>query len=167
VSSPESRFPFESRYTKVQGFDIHYVEEGSGAPVLFVHGNPTSSYAWRNVIPGVARATGRRAVALDLLGFGKSEKPNRVDYSLKLHSEVLQGVIENLDLRNVVLVGEDWGGPLAAYYAIHHQENVDGLALQETFLWPMTYEDDFAPRFRAPFAPSPPPSGSWSRRIWR
>jgi haloalkane dehalogenase len=149
--SPGSAFPFESRYTDVEGFAIHYVEEGSGAPVLFFHGNPTSSYVWRNVLSPVARATGRRTIAFDLLGFGKSAKPSNVEYTLRLHADVVRGLIASLGLRDVVLVGEDWGGPLAAYYAIHHRTNVRGLALQESFLWPMTWEDDFAPHFRTPF----------------
>lgn len=149
--SAAAQFPFESRFTKVEGFDIHYVETGSGKPVLFVHGNPTSSYVWRNVVPKVSAGTGRRAIALDLLGFGKSEKPPRVEYTLKLHAQILQGFIEKLKLENLVLMGEDWGGPLAAHYAIYHPREIEGLALQETFLWPMSYEDDFEPKFRFPF----------------
>ena len=141
----------ESRFTKVKDFDIHYVEEGSGDPILFFHGNPTSSYLWRNVFPKVAKETGRRAIAFDLLGFGKSQKPTNIDYTLKLHAEIVEGFISNLKLKNLVLVGDDWGGSLATYYAIHHKENVQGLGLMETFLWPMTYQDDFEPKLRTPF----------------
>ncbi len=151
LPSPTSTFPFDSRFTKVKGFDIHYVEQGSGDPVLFFHGNPTSSYLWRNVFPRVAQATGQRAIAFDLLGFGKSQKPADINYSLKLHAEIIAGFIGNLKLKNLILVGDDWGGPLATYYAIHHQENVRGLGLMETFLWPMNWQDDFSPEFRGPF----------------
>ncbi|MBI4194983.1 MAG: alpha/beta fold hydrolase [Betaproteobacteria bacterium] len=71
----DSNFPFESKFIEIERFRIHYIEHGRGAPILFVHGNPTSSYLWRNVLPKVAEATGRRGIALDLLGFGKSDKP--------------------------------------------------------------------------------------------
>ena len=67
-------FPFESRYIEVHGAKIHYVEEGSGDPVLFLHGQPTSSYLWRNVIPHVSPVA--RAIAMDNIGFGKSDKPD-------------------------------------------------------------------------------------------
>lgn len=144
-------FPFESRFTNVEGFNIHYVEHGSGDPVLFFHGNPTSSYLWRNVFPRVAQASGQRAIAFDLLGFGKSDKPNNIDYSLKTFADIVEGFIDNLKLKNPILVGDDWGGLFAANYAVHHLENVRGLGLMETFLWPMTWQNDFAPEFRGPF----------------
>lgn len=146
-----SAYPFESRFTAVDGFRIHYVEEGQGDPVLFVHGNPTSSYVYRNVLPRVARESGRRCIALDLLGFGKSDKPAGIDYDLALHARIVRGFIDGLGLRNPVLVAEDWGGPLSAHYAITRPENVQGLILMETFLWPMTWEEDFDPSFRTPF----------------
>lgn len=146
-----SAFPFESRSVMVDGFKIHYVEEGSGDPVLFVHGNPTSSYVYRNVLPRVAREAGRRCIALDLLGFGKSDKPADVEHTLALHARVVRGFSEALKLKNIVLVAEDWGGPLSAHYAITRPESVQGLILMETFLWPMTWEDDFDPSFRTPF----------------
>lgn len=150
IPSPPAAFPFESRYTQVKGFNIHYVEVGSGDPVLFFHGNPTSSYLWRNVIGPVAKATSRRVIAFDLLGFGKSDKPN-IEHTLKLHAEVIEGFIANLGLKNLILVGDDWGGPLATHYAVRHRDNVRGIALMESFLWPMTWEEDFDPKFRGPF----------------
>ena len=91
-------YPFNSRFIEVLGRKIHYVEHGSGDPVLFIHGNPTSSYLWRNVIPGVVERTGRRAIALDLLGFGRSDKPDDVVYTLRLHADVIRGFVEALGL---------------------------------------------------------------------
>lgn len=151
LPSPPAAFPFQSRYATVRGYSIHYVEDGQGKPILFIHGNPTSSYLWRNVLPGVARDGGRRAVALDLLGFGKSEKPATAGYSLRLHAQVVEDFIGTLGLKDIVLVADDWGGPLSAYYAVHHPENVEGMVLMETFLWPMAWQDDFSPEFRTPF----------------
>jgi haloalkane dehalogenase len=138
---PSSDFPFASHYVAVGGYRIHYVEAGKGDPVLFIHGNPTSSYLWRNVLSKVADGTGRRGIAIDLLGFGKSDKPRDVDYTVRLHADIIEAFIEKLDLRNLVLVLHDWGGPLGTAYAVHHQENVRGLALMETFVWPLAWKD--------------------------
>lgn len=151
LPSPPSDFSFESKYTEVMGYRLHYVEVGSGDPIVFFHGNPTSSYLWRNVIGPVASATSRRVIAFDLLGFGKSDKPSDLTHTLRLHAGVIEGFLQNLELNNLILVGDDWGGPLATYYAVHHKNNVKGLILMESFLWPMTWEDDFSPEFRLPF----------------
>jgi haloalkane dehalogenase len=147
---PSAEFPFESRFVSIGGYRIHYVEEGQGDPVLFIHGNPTSSYLWRNILPQVAREADRRGIALDLLGFGKSDKPDDVRYTLQLHYDILEGFIEKLDLKNIILVLHDWGGPLGTAYAVRHPENVRGMALMETFLWNMLWDDfgRFKPVFR-------------------
>ena len=140
-TGPSAEFPFESRFVTIDGHKIHYVEEGQGDPILFIHGNPTSSYLWRNILPKVARETGRRGIALDLLGFGKSDKPADVDYNVRLHYKILEGFVEKLGLKNLVLVVHDWGGPLGTYYAVHHPGNVQGIVLMETFVWNMAWED--------------------------
>jgi len=138
---PSAAFPFESRFVSIGGYRIHYVEEGEGDPVLFIHGNPTSSYVWRNILPQVAREAKRRGIALDLLGFGKSDKPDDVRYTVQLHYDILEGFIEKLDLKKIVLVLHDWGGPLGTSYAVRHPENVRGIVLMETFLWNMLWDD--------------------------
>lgn len=137
---PSAAFPFESRYVTVDGHRIHYIEEGWGDPILFIHGNPTWSYIWRNVLPVVARQSGRRGIAMDLLGFGRSDKPD-VAYTAALHARIVEGFIKQLGLRNVVLVLQDWGGPLGTHYAVRHPGNVQGIALMETFLWHMLWDD--------------------------
>ena len=138
---PPAEFPFVSRFVSIGGYRIHYVEEGKGGPILFIHGNATSSYLWRNILPQVARKTGERGIALDLLGFGKSDKPADINYTLQLHYDILEGFIEHLNLKNIILVLHDWGGPLGAYYAALHPENVRGMVLMETFLWNMLWDD--------------------------
>lgn len=143
-------FPYESRTVDVDGHAIHYVEEGRGDPILFVHGNPTSSYVFRNVLGPVARATGRRAIALDLLGMGRSAKP-RIAYSCALHASIIEGFIDALRLRDVILVAEDWGGPLAMDVLTREPTRFRSAILMETFLWPMTYAEDFEPAIRLPF----------------
>jgi len=147
---PSAAFPFESRYVNVLGHRIHYIEEGRGAPVLFVHGNPTSSYLWRNVLPDVAADTRRRGIALDLPGFGRSGRLADGNYTLDLYYRVLAGFIEKLGLQDLVLVLHDWGGPLGMMYAVRHRENVKAVALMETFLWDTSWRDfgRFKPVFK-------------------
>lgn len=142
-------FPSESRFAAVNGVRIHYVEQGRGDPVLFVHGNPTWSYLWRNIIPNVADT--HRAIAVDLLGFGKSDRPKDADYSFEEHCAVVSGFIESLGLRNLSLVLHDWGGPIGMSYAIDHKENVAKVVLISTFVAPAALPLGFALKlFRVP-----------------
>lgn len=141
-------FPFESRYVHVRGSEMHYVEAGEGDPILFLHGNPTSSYLWRNIIPHVAGLG--RAIAPDLIGMGKSDKPD-IDYRFFDHVEYVEGFIDNLGLRDVTLVVHDWGSALGFHYAHHHPANVRGLAFMEAILAPVASWDDFHPDFQQMF----------------
>lgn len=140
-------FPFESRFVTVQGTRMHYIEEGEGRPFIFLHGNPTWSYLWRNVIPPMSSRM--RCIALDLVGFGWSDKP-RIGYTFLEHYRYVEDFVAALNLRDVVLVGHDWGGVLGFYYALHHRANVAGMAFMETF--PFTFRWDYFPRdFRIAF----------------
>jgi haloalkane dehalogenase len=145
------RYPFTSAYVDIMGHRIHYVEHGAGRPVLFLHGNPTSSYVWRNVLPHVAERTKRRGIAMDLLGFGQSDKPEKPSYTLDLHARIVQGFVDALGLREIVLVAEDWGGPLGMHDVVFRSDRYQAAILMETFLWTFTFADDFEPKFRMPF----------------
>jgi pimeloyl-ACP methyl ester carboxylesterase len=150
--SLEGRFldlesPVELSRYRLGNIRIHYVEAGHGQPILFLHGNPTSWYLWRNILPTAARHG--RAIAIDLMGHGLSDKPN-VAYTFEEHAAVVRGVIEALGLRDVVLVLHDWGGPLGFHYALATQGNVRGIAAMETFPWPLRW-DDFPLPFRLAF----------------
>jgi haloalkane dehalogenase len=116
---------------------ISYRETGNGSPIVFLHGNPTSSHVWRNVIPHVER--GRR-LAPDLVGMGHSGKPESA-YRYRDHARYLDAWFAALDLRDVVLVGYDWGGVLALDWASRHSDRVRGVAVFETFLRPMHWSD--------------------------
>lgn len=126
--------PLESRHVVVRGVRIHYVEQGTGPPVLFVHGNPTWSYIWRNVLPATAGT--HRAIALDLMGFGRSEHPPGSRYDVVEHAAVIEAFIGELGLQHLSLVLHDWGGILGMDYAVRHQANVDKVVLMSTFLAP-------------------------------
>ena len=102
-------FPDESKYVDALGSSMHYVEEGEGTPILFLHGNPTSSYLWRNVIPYAAPHG--RAIAVDLIGMGKSAKPD-VAYRFADHIRYIEGFIEALGLTNITFVIHDWGAAI-------------------------------------------------------
>jgi haloalkane dehalogenase len=144
-------FPFRSKYLDVDESKIHYVEEGkdNNNPVLFLHGNPTSSYLWRNIIPIVAASGNNRCIAPDLIGFGKSDKPD-IDYNFQDHFNYVKGFIDGLQLddnSNLIIVGHDWGGVLGFWYALNHQEKIKGIAFMETFPFTVSINDfphDFA-----------------------
>ncbi len=98
-------FPFESHYIKIHGCNMHYVDEGSGDPILFLHGNPTSSYLWRNIIPHLT-ALGR-CIAPDLIGMGKSDKPD-IEYRFFDHAKYVEGFIEKMGLENIRVRFDYW-----------------------------------------------------------
>ncbi len=142
-----ANFPFESKYVEIHGSKIHYIDEGSGDPILFLHGNPTSSYLWRNIIPYLVPHG--RCIALDLIGMGKSDKPD-LDYRFFDHSKYVEGFIEKLDLSNLTLVIHDWGSALGFHYAMRHENKIKGIAFMEAFMKPMKWED-FPRDFRMGF----------------
>jgi haloalkane dehalogenase len=131
-----AEFPFESKYVEVLGSQMHYIDEGEGDPILFIHGNPTSSYLWRNIIPYVEPYG--RAIAVDLIGMGKSDKPD-IGYRFVDHAKYLEAFIEKLDLKNITLVVHDWGSALGFNHAMQHEDKIKGIAFMEAFLKPLTW----------------------------
>lgn len=136
-----SEVPMEGYQTvTIEGARIAYVERGEGHPIIFLHGNPSSSYLWRNVIPYVE---GRgRVIALDLAGMGRSE-PARNGYRFADHARRLESFIKQLQLRDVVFVAHDWGAALAFNYAQRHPRNVAGIAFMEGVLPPAFPQSSF------------------------
>ncbi|MGR3677410.1 MAG: haloalkane dehalogenase [Paracoccaceae bacterium] len=150
-------FPYESKFVEVNGQKIHYVEKGEGKPILFIHGNPTSSYLWRNIIPYAA--TQGRAIALDLIGMGKSDKPD-IPYRFEDHVPFLEGFIDALGLKDIVLVIHDWGSALGFHYAARHADNVRGIAFMEAVVRPMKWSG-FPADFRVGFKLMRTPGVGW------
>ncbi len=134
--SPE--FPFDSKFIEINGSKMHYVDIGKGDTILFLHGQPTSSYLWRNVIPHLQ--TNARCIAPDLIGMGKSDKPD-IAYTFEDHYDYLEKFIEKLNLKNITLVIHDWGSGLGFHYANNHQDNIKGIAFMEALIKTMTWED--------------------------
>jgi haloalkane dehalogenase len=145
--------PVTKQIAAVRGTTMAYLQEGAGRPIVLLHGNPTSSYLWRNVIPHL-RGHGR-VIAPDLVGHGDSAKlPGTGDarYSLAEHQAYVDALLEELDVReDVVLVGHDWGGPLAFDWARRHPDAMAGIAYLETIVMPFTWDGfgDIAELFRA------------------
>lgn len=139
--SAEERYP--KKTARALDHTMAYVEVGTGDPILFLHGNPTSSYLWRNIIPHTE--TLGRCIAPDLIGMGDSEKlensgPDR--YLFTEHARFLDALLDELDVtRNVTLVVHDWGSALGFHWAERHRERIKGIAYMEAIVAPLTWED--------------------------
>src|SRR6202453_3426362 len=117
-------FPFESHYREVEGLRLAHLDEGDGAPVVFIHGEPTWSFLWRALLRPV-RDAGFRCIAPDLAGFGRSDKPVEIDwYSYDRHVAYTVSLLEELDLRDATIVVHDWGGPIGPRLAVEHPERI-------------------------------------------
>lgn len=142
-----AEFPFASKFVEVHGSRMHYIDEGEGEPILFLHGNPTSNYLWRNIIPYLV-PTGR-CIAPDLIGMGKSDKPD-LAYRFVDHYRYLEGFIDALGLKNITLVIHDWGSGLGFHYAASNEANVKGIAFMEALVKPLRWAD-FPPDYKMGF----------------
>jgi len=132
--------PYERRRISVSGIEMAYVDAGAGDPVVFLHGNPTSSYLWRNVIPHVEGVG--RCLAPDLVGMGDSGAAPDGSYRFTDHARYLDAWFDALGLtENVTLVGHDWGSALSFHWAHRHPERVRAIAYMEAMVRPMTWEE--------------------------
>jgi pimeloyl-ACP methyl ester carboxylesterase len=127
-------YPFESHFMDVGGHRLHYVDEGAGEPLLFVHGNPTWSFYWRNLILGLRDRY--RCVAVDHIGCGLSDKPQQYEYTLQRRIDDLVEVVERLDLRRATLVAHDWGGSVGLGTVQQLKERFGRIVLFNTGAFP-------------------------------
>lgn len=144
--SPE--FPYQPHFVDVLGSRMHYIEQGAGEPILLLHGNPSWSYIWRNIVPHLSSLG--RCIAPDLIGFGRSAKPE-IQYQWTDHVDFLEAFIEKLDLRNVTLVLHDQGSGLGFHYAMRHEQNVKRIAFFEAIVRPYPWDQFSTPEFRQIF----------------
>ena len=140
-------FPFDSNFLKVHGSKMHYIDVGEGDPILFLHGQPTSCYLWRNIVPHLQQQG--RCIAPDLIGMGKSDKPD-ISYVFQDHYSYLEQFINKLGLSNITLVIHDWGSALGFHYANLHRNNIKGIAFMEAIIKPVTW-DEFPADYRIVF----------------
>ncbi len=134
----EGTFPFAPHYYSANSIDLHFVDEGSGEPIVLVHGDPTWGYLYRNFISPLSRHY--RCVVPDQMGMGKSAIPqDRSLYYLQQHSANLEALLLHLDLHNITLVLHDWGGPVGLGFATRHPERIKRIVLMNTWAsapWP-------------------------------
>lgn len=131
-------YPFQHYTLQLEAGQMHYVDEGSGEVILFVHGTPTWSFVWRQQIKALSR--NYRCVAPDHLGFGLSDKPAGFRYTPAAHADNLEALIKHLQLRNITLVVHDFGGPIGLRYALRHPENVKNLVILNSWMWSLEDE---------------------------
>jgi pimeloyl-ACP methyl ester carboxylesterase len=139
----KKEYPFESRYFRLNGVKLHYIDEGSGDTILFVHGTPSWSFEFRHIIKALSGSF--RCIAPDHIGFGLSDKPPDYNYETLRHSENLGHFCEELDLENITLAVHDFGGPIGLNYAIRNPGKIKRLIIFNTWLWSLN--DD--PRYES------------------
>jgi pimeloyl-ACP methyl ester carboxylesterase len=127
-------YPFRSCELQLESLRYHYLDEGAGRPLLMVHGNPTWSFYWRNLVAGLRDAY--RAVVPDHIGCGLSDKPQAYQYTLEQHTANLVRFVEALDLRGITLLAHDWGGAIGLGAAVQCPERFDRIVLFNTGAFP-------------------------------
>ncbi len=150
ISRFKEIYPFESHFLKIENFgdaraagdglDYHFVDEGTGEAVVMLHGNPTWSFYYRRLITAL-KDVGYRAVAVDHIGCGLSDKPQDYEYTLENHIRNFEYFIEKKELKNITLVVHDWGGAIGMGYATRHPENVKKIIVTNT----AAFRSDFIP----------------------
>ncbi len=127
-------YPFESRWFDSSAGRMHYIDEGTGTPILFCHGNPTWSFLYRGI---VSRLRDRfRCIAVDYLGFGLSEHPESYGYTIEEHARTTGELVDHLGLDGFIVMGQDWGGPVSLAVATARAGRVSGVVLGNTWFWP-------------------------------
>ena len=132
---PDPRlFPFESRWLDLEVGRIHYIDEGQGPPILFLHGNPTWSFLYRGIVIRLRKFF--RCIALDYPGFGLSPSPMAYRHTPEEHAAVVTQGVRALDLTNLTVMGHDWGGPIGMNLALEETDRIRALVMGNTWYWP-------------------------------
>jgi haloalkane dehalogenase len=151
-------YPFGHQFVQLRYGSMHYVDEGRGPVVLFVHGTPTWSFEYRHLIRGLSGEF--RCVAPDNLGFGLSERPKAFGYTPEAHADSLAEFVERLDLRDITLVVHDFGGPVGLPLAVARPSRVRRVVIFNTWMWPL--DDDPTMKWGANLLGGP--IGAWLYR---
>jgi haloalkane dehalogenase len=130
----EDLFPFADRYADIDGARVHYVDEGTGPPLLLLHGNPTWSFLYREIIAGLQDRF--RCIAPDYPGFGLSVAPSGYGYTPAEHAKVIEALLLHLDLSEVTLMVQDWGGPIGFAVAARQPQRFAAFVIGNTWAWP-------------------------------
>jgi haloalkane dehalogenase len=133
----ETHYPFRSHFLRLEGHSLHYVDEGAGQPILMLHGNPTWSFYYRNLIRGFSQKF--RTIVPDHMGCGLSDKPQDYDYSLETHIQNAYQLIKFLDLQKIILIVHDWGGAIGFGLATRYPELFDRIVILNTAAYPSAH----------------------------
>lgn len=128
-------YPFESRWFDSSAGRVHYIDEGTGPPILFCHGSPAWSFLYRHIVKGLRDRF--RCIAVDYPGFGLSERPAAFGYTIDEQTAVLGELIDHLGLDDFIVMGHDWGGPIGLGAAVPRADRVRGIVLGNTVFWPI------------------------------
>jgi haloalkane dehalogenase len=131
---PTDLYPFQSRYADVASARVHYIDEGGGPPLLLLHGNPTWSFLYRDIVKGLRHRF--RCIAVDHPGFGLSRPGPGYRFTPAEHAAVLEQLVLQLDLRDVTMMAQDWGGPIGFAVATRRPERFSGFVIANTWAWP-------------------------------
>ena len=131
---PEQLYPFESHFAQIDGARLHYVDQGSGPPLLLLHGNPTWSFLYREIIKGLSDRF--RCVAIDLPGFGLSRAVPGYGFTPAEHSRIVEQLVLKLELRDATMMVQDWGGPIGFALATRHPDRFAAFVIGNTWAWP-------------------------------
>lgn len=134
-------YPFKSHYISLPAGNMHYVDEGQGKPIIMVHGNPGWSFEFRNIISEMSKTN--RCIAPDHIGFGLSDKPIDFDYLPSSQASNFEQFMDSLDLNDITMIVNDWGGPIGLSYAINHPEKIRKLIILNSWLWSVENERHF------------------------
>lgn len=137
----KDEYPFTSRYHDIDGHSMHYIEEGEGETILFVHGTPSWSFDFRHSIKTLR--TNFKCMAIDHIGFGLSDKPKLYDYSTQNQSRSLERFVIEKDLKDITLVVHDFGGPIGLNCAMNHPDRIKRIVILNSWLWSSAADPDF------------------------
>ncbi|WP_373049303.1 alpha/beta fold hydrolase [Vulgatibacter sp.] len=139
---PERLYPFRSRYLSIDGCRLHYIDEGEGPPLLLLHGNPTWSFVYREIV--LALRDRFRCIAPDYPGFGLSVAHAGYGFTPAEHTHVVEQLVQHLDLEGGALMGQEWGGPIGLAIAARHPDRFRALVLGNSWAWPVNRSPRFA-----------------------
>lgn len=134
-------YPFQAHYFSINGTQLHYIDEGQGDVILLVHGTPSWSFDFRYQIQHLSKFY--RCIALDHIGFGLSDKPEKYDYSTQNHAKMLAQLIEYLGLKQIILVVHDFGGLIGFDYALKFPDNIQKIVVLNSWLWDASNEPSY------------------------
>lgn len=138
----KKEYPFKSNYIDLDAGRMHYIDEGEGSPLVMIHGTPSWSFLYRNLIKVLRKK--HRCIAIDMLGFGLSDKPENWSYKPRAHAANFEQLMEHLQLKDVTLLVHDFGAPIGLAYAIQHPENVKNIVMLNSWTWSLSKHQSFS-----------------------